>query len=95
MAGLRRAGFQRPGYFANDPVETFRRHVWVAPFWEDNLSEAVDYIGADRVLFGSDWPHPEGMAEPRDFDKIVAELQDDEAARRIMYANAAELTRVG
>jgi predicted TIM-barrel fold metal-dependent hydrolase len=93
LAGLNRAGFQRPGYFAQDPVETFKRHVWVAPFWEDSLSDAVDQIGADRVLFGSDWPHPEGMAEPRDFDKVAADLQDEAAGRRIMYANAAELTR--
>jgi predicted TIM-barrel fold metal-dependent hydrolase len=93
MAGLRRAGFQRPGYFGEDPIATFKRHVWVAPFWEDSLSEAVEQIGAERVLFGSDWPHPEGMAEPRDYEKTVAELQDDYAAQRIMHANAAELTR--
>lgn len=92
LAGLRRAGFQRPGYFDEDPVETFKRNIWVAPFWEDELSEAVDLIGADRVLFGSDWPHPEGMAEPRHYEKIVAELDDPVAARRIMHDNAAELT---
>jgi predicted TIM-barrel fold metal-dependent hydrolase len=94
LAGLRRASFQRPGWFSEDPVDQFKRNVWVAPFWEDSLADAVDLIGADRVLFGSDWPHPEGMFTPRDYDKVVAELDDADATRRIMYANAAELTGI-
>jgi predicted TIM-barrel fold metal-dependent hydrolase len=93
MAGLRRAGFQRPGYFAIDPVEAFKANVWVAPFWEDDLAEAVGHIGAERVIFGSDWPHPEGMAEPRDYEKMVAELDGPAAERLIMHDNAAGLTR--
>jgi predicted TIM-barrel fold metal-dependent hydrolase len=94
LRGLKRAGSQRPGYFKNDPVETFKRHVWVAPFWEDDLAEAVAMIGADRVLFGSDWPHPEGLAEPRQFLKLAAELDDPVAQHKIVYANAAELAGV-
>jgi predicted TIM-barrel fold metal-dependent hydrolase len=92
LPGLKRAGFQRPGYFRADPVETFKEHVWVAPFWEDDLREVVDVIGPERVLFGSDWPHPEGMAEPRHYDKIVAELEDPAAERLIMFENTTLLT---
>ena len=33
------------GWFPEDPVETFRRHVWVNPFWEDHVD---DVIGARR-----------------------------------------------
>ena len=50
-----------PGYFADDPVEIFRRHVWINPFWEDDLASVVEWMGADRVLFGSDWPHIEAL----------------------------------
>jgi predicted TIM-barrel fold metal-dependent hydrolase len=92
LAGLRRAGFQRPGYFASDPVEQFTEHIWVAPFWEDDLAEVVGLIGADQVLFGSDYPHPEGLAEPRDYTKLVAELDDPVAARKILWGNTAMLT---
>ncbi|MEV8546429.1 amidohydrolase family protein [Streptomyces sp. NPDC051572] len=92
LAGLNRAGFQRPGYFASDPVEQFKQHVWVAPFWEDNLREVVGQLGAEHVLFGSDYPHPEGLAEPRQFEKIVGELNDPTAERQIMWANTARLT---
>jgi predicted TIM-barrel fold metal-dependent hydrolase len=35
----------------NDPVETFREHVWINPFWEDDPNEIIDLMGADRVLF--------------------------------------------
>lgn len=94
LTGLKRAGFQRPGYFKEDPVEMFKRNVWVAPFWEDDLSEAIRWIGADRVLFGSDWPHPEGNAEPREYWEVVEELNDPEAGRKIMFQNAATLTGI-
>ncbi|WP_067678744.1 amidohydrolase family protein [Nocardia miyunensis] len=94
VSGLNRAGFQRPGYFASDPVEQFREHVWVAPFWEDNLTEVVHHMGADHVLFGSDYPHPEGLAEPRQYEKVATELKDPVAERKVMWDNAAKLTKL-
>lgn len=94
MSGLNRAGFQRPSYFASDPVQQFRDHVWVAPFWEDNLLEVVGHLGADQVLFGSDYPHPEGLAEPRQYEKVTAELNDPVAERKVMWGNAAKLTKL-
>lgn len=92
MAGLNRAGFQRPGYFASDPVEQFKEHIWVAPFWEDDLHEVIGFLGTDHVLFGSDYPHPEGLAEPRQYQKVVAELDNAEDERKIMWSNTAALT---
>ena len=49
----------------DDPVEQFRKHVWVAPFYEDDIRVLRDALGAERILLGSDWPHPEGLSEPR------------------------------
>ncbi|MEX2256853.1 MAG: amidohydrolase family protein, partial [Acidimicrobiia bacterium] len=79
-----------PGYFSEDPGETFRRHVWINPFWEDDVYEVVDLMGADRVIFGSDWPHIEGMPSPLDY---VNELKELDAADRelILRTNALEL----
>ncbi|HEY2213463.1 MAG TPA: amidohydrolase family protein, partial [Acidimicrobiales bacterium] len=56
-----------PNAFASNPIETFREHVWVAPFYEDDLAGLKESIGIDRILFGSDWPHAEGLSEPSDF----------------------------
>ena len=64
---LRRAYGQMPYAFQRDPVEAFREHVWVAPFYEDNLVALKEALPIDHILFGSDWPHAEGLAEPRSF----------------------------
>ena len=79
-----------PGYFSEDPVESFRRNIWINPFWEDDVHEVVELMGADRVIFGSDWPHIEGMPRPLDY---AAELKafDDATQRKILRDNAREL----
>jgi hypothetical protein len=35
-----------------------------APFREEDVRALAAVIGADRVRFGSDWPHSEGTAQP-------------------------------
>jgi predicted TIM-barrel fold metal-dependent hydrolase len=84
---------QMPTAFASDPVETFRQHVWVAPFYEDNLGVLKDVLGIDRLLFGSDWPHAEGLPEPRDFalDLRRHHFGEDDI-RTIMVDNGRALT---
>jgi predicted TIM-barrel fold metal-dependent hydrolase len=82
---------QMPGYFAEDPAETFRRYVWINPFWEDDVGEVVDLMGDDRVIFGSDWPHIEALPEPADY---LSELRkfDAPTVRKIMRDNTLALT---
>jgi len=92
---LRSTAAKVRGYFDDDPVETFKRHVWINPFWEDDVKEVVETMGPDRVIFGSDWPHIEGMPKPLDY---IEELAGFDAAtqRRILRENAVELnTPVG
>jgi predicted TIM-barrel fold metal-dependent hydrolase len=78
--------------FAEDPVETFRRHVWVAPYYEDDLAELRDQIGAEHILFGSDFPHAEGLAVPTDFVHDLEGFSDEEI-RLIMRENASGLSK--
>lgn len=85
-------GNQYPDWFAEPPLETFLRHVWVAPFWEDDPVETAKQIGADRTLLGSDWPHLEGVADPSSYADRLAAL-GSASTRRVMRENAAELTR--
>ena len=85
------AAAQTPGWFKERPSETFKRHVWISPFWEENPARAAEYIGFDRTLFGSDWPHIEGIAEPASYVEGLSELPDD-AIRKVMRDNAIELT---
>jgi predicted TIM-barrel fold metal-dependent hydrolase len=85
------AAAQTPGWFKERPSETFRRHVWVSPFWEENPVRAVEHLTPERTLFGSDWPHTEGIAEPRSYLDSLTSLPDDDV-RRIMRDNALELS---
>jgi predicted TIM-barrel fold metal-dependent hydrolase len=82
-----------PQDFEEDPVLVFKRNVHVSPFWEEDLVALADLIGVDRVLFGSDFPHPEGLADPASY---VQELQGapEETVRKIMGANLARLMGV-
>lgn len=60
-----------PRAFDEHPNEVFRRNIWVSPFWEGNVADVVATLGWDKVLFGSDWPHPEGLAEPKAYFKYA------------------------
>jgi predicted TIM-barrel fold metal-dependent hydrolase len=84
---LRSARDKMPTLFDEDPVATFRHNIWINPFWEDDVNEVVDCMGAERVIFGSDWPHIEGMQQPLDY---LPELKafDDDDQRRILRDNA-------
>jgi predicted TIM-barrel fold metal-dependent hydrolase len=87
---LRSTEKKMPGYFSEDPVESYKRNVWMNPFWEDDINEVVELMGPDRVIFGSDWPHIEGMPKPLDYAVEVKHF-DDADQLRIMRDNAREL----
>jgi predicted TIM-barrel fold metal-dependent hydrolase len=90
---LRSASRKLPGYFADDPVETFRRHIWINPFWEDDVNEVVELMGADRVIFGSDWPHIEGMTSPLDY-AVELKAFDAGTQRLILRDNTVALNEL-
>lgn len=87
---LERANRIMPQLFAEDPVEAFKRNAYVHPFLEDDVLGVVEVLGADHVLFGSDFPHPEGIGDPITF---VDELEGlpDEDIRKIMGGNMQRL----
>jgi predicted TIM-barrel fold metal-dependent hydrolase len=80
-----------PRYYAEDPSALFREHVWINPFWEDDIGEIVEHMGADRVIFGSDWPHMEGLEQPRDiFEELDGISLEDQ--KKILHDNTASLS---
>ena len=91
LARLYSKDLWRHGAPPMSPSETFKRHVWVAPFYENDVVGLANLIGADRVLNGSDYPHPEGLADPVEFvDELDGLGEADQ--RRIMRDNFEELT---
>lgn len=89
---LRSQDKKAPGWFKDDPVEIFRRHVWINPFWEDDLESVVGWMGADRVIFGSDWPHIEALPQPLDYLPETKPLPENDR-RLVLHDNALELAR--
>jgi predicted TIM-barrel fold metal-dependent hydrolase len=82
-----------PQEFAEDPVAAFKRGVYVSPFWEENFVELATMIGPDRVVFGSDWPHPEGLADPITYVDDLAGLPQADV-EKIMGGNMCELFKI-
>jgi predicted TIM-barrel fold metal-dependent hydrolase len=74
------------------PSDTFRKHIFVAPFFEDDIVGLARLIGASQVLNGSDYPHPEGLLWPIEFAEELEGLGDADV-RLIMRDNFATLVR--
>jgi predicted TIM-barrel fold metal-dependent hydrolase len=82
-----------PDIFSEDPVVALKRCIYVHPFHEEDPLGLVDIVGADNVLFGSDYPHPEGMYNPISFvDELQALTTEDQA--KIMGGNLGRLMKV-
>ena len=93
LKGLADAYKKMPQDFLEDPVAVLKRNVFISPFWEEDLGALARLIGEDHVLFGSDYPHPEGLAEPASYvDELVG--LPEETVSKIMGGNLARLMRV-
>ena len=75
------------------PKEYFKRNFWVT-FWFETCAptKLLDDIGADRLLFETDYPHPTSLY-PGVQDKLVSVLGGHDHATRklVLQDNAAKL----
>ena len=84
---------QVPHLFAEDPRETFKRHLWVSPFYEDELASLLRLVGADHILMGSDYPHVEGLADPAAYIKDLENFDyTPDECRTVMRDNGLGLS---
>ncbi len=87
---LHEAYKKMPQAFDGDPVEQVQRMIHVSPFIEDDFHELAGLLGVDRVLYGSDYPHPEGKGDPiTHVDELSTFSEEDRA--KIMGGNLARL----
>jgi predicted TIM-barrel fold metal-dependent hydrolase len=83
-----------PQAFDEDPIEVIKRNLYVMPFHEDSVAKLIDTVGVDHIIFGSDYPHPEGLAEPCTYvDELPADLPEEDKAK-IMGGNMVNLMKV-
>jgi predicted TIM-barrel fold metal-dependent hydrolase len=93
LKGLRKLANRTPWIFEEDPLDIIKRHIWVTPYYEEDIRRLADTIGIEHVLFGSDWPHGEGLADPLSFTEELTEFTPEEVYR-IMHDNCAELVGI-
>ncbi|GAF44710.1 amidohydrolase family protein [Rhodococcus wratislaviensis] len=82
------------------PSEYFQRQIYGC-FWFEQASalSAIDQIGADNVLYETDYPHPTSMSpgpasdaqRPDDYLRQNFGHLSEEDARKILHDNAAKL----
>ena len=70
------------------PSEYFKDHCVVAPFPEENLTRVIEMVGTKPIVFGSDFPHGEGLPEPSMYLSQVKGLSDEDR-HAIMRGNLA------
>jgi predicted TIM-barrel fold metal-dependent hydrolase len=79
----------RWGRLERRPSEIFREHFVVAPFPEENVARVVAEVGVEPIVFGSDFPHGEGLAFPAEYaDAMLAGLPPEQV-QAIMRDNLA------
>ncbi len=83
--------------FEELPSFYFDRQVF-ASYWFEQVAphKLMDEIGADRILFETDFPHPTCLHGDRVHEAIRNGLKDvsDEVRRKILYENACKLYNI-
>jgi predicted TIM-barrel fold metal-dependent hydrolase len=79
---------------AERPSDYVLGQVRVAALAYEGPAPLVEAVGEDTFMFGSDWPHAEGIAEPRaGYERAIKTLSDT-ARAKVMGGNAAWLLRL-
>ena len=82
-----------PELFDEDPVEVLKRNFLVHPFHEEDPIGLIDVVGVDNVVFGSDYPHPEGLFDPVTWVDDLDGLSEEDQAK-VMGGNLARAMKV-
>jgi predicted TIM-barrel fold metal-dependent hydrolase len=95
MRGMAKNGFWPCGQLKERPSAIFKRHCATVAYPEDDVRGMVEHLGGTTgILMGSDYPHAEGVAEPRRFyNEALSDLTDAQV-REVMYDNANNLMRI-
>jgi len=76
------------GKLPGRPSRIFKEHFVVAPFPEENVQRPMEIVGPDVLVFGSDFPHAEGLPDPVQYASQLKGL-DDVTVKKIMRDNLA------
>ena len=79
------------------PSEYFARNIY-ACYWFEQIAprRLIDKVGADRIMFETDFPHPTSLYGDEVHDRIKEGLEDcdEEVRRKILWDNGQKLYKV-
>lgn len=86
--GMAKNGHWPGGQLKERPSRIFANNVSVVAYPEDDIKTIVDQVGSsDWILMGSDYPHAEGVEEPRIFADEACNGLSEVDTRKIMFEN--------
>ena len=88
VRGMARGGPWPCGQLKERPSTIFKQNIGVVAYPEDNIKLMIEQTGsADWIFMGSDYPHAEGVEEPRVFANEACQGIAPGDVRKIMYEN--------
>jgi hypothetical protein len=82
-----------PVLFDEDPMDALRRNVFIHSFHDPDPIELIGLLGVENTMWGSDFPHPEGLRDPLAFSEEITSLPLD-VQKAVMGGNLARLVGV-
>jgi predicted TIM-barrel fold metal-dependent hydrolase len=76
------------GALPGRPTSVFKERCVVAPYPEENIQRAIEVVGTDCLVFGSDFPHSEGIPDPQQYVLQLKDLEEP-VQKKIMRDNLA------
>jgi predicted TIM-barrel fold metal-dependent hydrolase len=82
--------------FTIPPAELFKRQIYACSWFErKRLVEDARALGADNVMFQTDFPHPVCLyPDALEYMREAAEAFDEEERRKVFGANAAKVYKL-
>jgi predicted TIM-barrel fold metal-dependent hydrolase len=79
----------RWGKLDRRPSDIFEEHFVVAPYPEENVDRIIESVGVRPIVFGSDFPHAEGLAYPSEYAGAMLSHLSEDDTKTIMASNLA------
>jgi Amidohydrolase len=79
-----------PQLFDEDPMDALKRNVFIHLFHDSNPIELISMLGVGNSMWGSDFPHPEGLRDPLAFSDDITDMPIEDQ-KAVMGGNLARL----
>lgn len=81
----------QPNVLSVRPSEYVHRQIKFSPFAGEPLGWIIENVGTDLLVFGSDYPHPEGTSSPIERFEASMEGCDESAFTSFYYDNMKDV----